>query len=82
MYSSGRYADPALFSMFTFQFVQGNARDPFPQLNSIVITEKTAKKFFGTDPNVVGKTVRMNNEYNYVVTGRGERSAAKFHPAI
>jgi putative ABC transport system permease protein len=69
MYSSGRYADPALFNMFTFQFVQGNARDPFPQLNSIVITEKTAKKFFGTDPNVVGKTVRMDNEYNYVVTG-------------
>jgi len=69
MYASGRYTDPALFSMFTVPFIQGKASDPFPQLNSIVITEKTAKKFFGNDANVIGKTVRMNNEQDYLVTG-------------
>ena len=69
LYAAGRYTDPALFSMFTFSFVQGSAADPFPQLYSIVITEKTARKFFGDAQNVIGKTVRINNEKNYTVTG-------------
>ena len=69
LYAAGRYTDPALFSMFTFSFVQGSAADPFPQLYSIVITEKTARKFFGDAQNVIGKTVRINNGKNYTVTG-------------
>jgi len=69
VYASGKYADPSLFSMFTFSFVQGNAGNPYPQLYSIVIPEKTAKKFFGNDQNVIGKTVRMNNDQDYVVSG-------------
>ena len=69
MYSAGRYADPSLFSMFTIPFVRGNAGNPYPQLYSMVITEKASKKFFGNDPNVIGKTVRMNNEKDYIVSG-------------
>ena len=48
------YAEPSLFSMFTFPFVQGNAKTAFEQLYSMVITEKTAKKFFGNEKNVIG----------------------------
>ena len=69
LYATGRYTDPALFSMLTFSFVQGSAANPFPQLFSMVITEKTARRFFGDAPNVIGKTVRINNEKNYTVTG-------------
>lgn len=69
MYASGKYAEPSLFSMFTLPFVQGNAANAFKQLYSIVITEKTAKKFFGTDQNVIGKTVRVGNAHDYVVSG-------------
>ena len=46
MYISGRYADPSLFSMFTFSFVQGNAGKPYSQLYSVVIPERTVKKLF------------------------------------
>ncbi len=67
--AAGKYVDSSLFSMFTLPFVQGNAKSAFAQLYSIVITEKTAKKFFGADKNVVGKTVRMDNKQDYVVTG-------------
>jgi putative ABC transport system permease protein len=67
--ASGRFVDPSLFSMFTLPFVEGSAINPFPQYYSIVITEKTAKKFFGEEKNVVGKTVRMDNKQDYVVTG-------------
>jgi ABC-type antimicrobial peptide transport system permease subunit len=69
MYASGKYAEPSVFTMFTLPFVQGNASSAFKQLYSIVITEKTAKKFFGNENNVVGKTVRIDNKQDYVVTG-------------
>ena len=63
------YVEPSFFSMFTLPFTQGNAGNAFAQLHSIVITEKTAKKFFGDEKNVIGKTVRMDNKQDYVVTG-------------
>ena len=69
MYASGKYAEPSVFSMFTFPFVQGNAAGAFSQLHSIVLTEKTAKKFFGDGKNVLGKTVKIDNKQDYVVTG-------------
>ena len=69
VYASGKYAEPSLFSMFTLPFVQGNAASAFKELYSIVITEKTAKKFFGNEKNVIGKTVRVDNKQDYVVTG-------------
>jgi predicted permease len=69
MYASGKYAEPSVFSMFTLPFVQGNAKTAFTQLHSIVLTEKTAKKFFGEEKDVLGKTVRIDNQQDYVVTG-------------
>jgi len=70
MYAGGAYTDSSLFSMLTIPFVEGSAGSAFKQLYSIVITEQTAKKFFGqTANNVVGKTVRMDNKQDYVVTG-------------
>jgi len=68
-YATGRYADPQVFSMFTLPFVQGDVHKPFPQLYSIVLTEQTALRFFGTTRGVVGKTLRMNNAKDYLVSG-------------
>jgi predicted permease len=69
LYASGRYADSSLFSMFTLPFIEGDAQHAFAQLHSIVITEKTAKKFFGEEKNVMGKNVRVDNKQDYVVAG-------------
>lgn len=69
MYASGSYADASLFSMFTFPFVQGNAKTAFKELHSMVITQSTAKKFFGDEENVIGKTVRVDNKQDYVISG-------------
>jgi predicted permease len=69
IYADGVYADSSLFSMFTIPFVQGNAGDAFKQIHSMVITEKAAKKFFGNDRNVMGRTVRLNNKQDYRITG-------------
>jgi putative ABC transport system permease protein len=56
------YAEPSLFNMFTLPFVEGNAASAFTQLHSVVITQKTAVKFFGTDKNVLGKNIRVDNK--------------------
>lgn len=69
IYASGMYVDASLFNIFTFPFIEGNAANPFPQLYSIVITEKTARKFFGDTRNVVGKTITIDNAQPYVVSG-------------
>ncbi len=69
VYATGKFAEPSLFSMFTLPFVQGDAKNALSQLYSLVITEKTAKKFFGNAKNVVGKTVRFENKQDYVITG-------------
>ncbi len=69
VYALGNYTEPSLFSMFTLPFVEGDAANAFTQLHSLVITEKTAKKFFGGEKNILGKTVRMDNQQDYVVTG-------------
>ena len=67
--AAGRFVDSSIFSMFTLPFVEGNAKSAFARLYSIVLTESTAKKFFGDVKNVVGKTVRMDNNQDYVVGG-------------
>ncbi len=69
VYASGLYAEPSVFSMFTLPFVQGNAKNAFAQLYSLVITEKTAKKFFGDEKSVVGKMVRVDSKQDYVISG-------------
>src|SRR5664279_3383658 len=67
--ASGAYVEPSFFSMFTLPFTQGNAGNAFQQLHAIVLTEKTAKKFFGDEKRVIGKTVRMDNKQDYVISG-------------
>src|SRR6185312_3306674 len=69
MYAFPNYADASLFSMFTFPFVQGNAKTAFKELHSMVVTQATAKKFFGDEKNIIGKTVRVDNKQDYVITG-------------
>jgi len=61
-------ADPSFFSVFTFPFVKGEPgtalNDPF----SIVLTEEMADKYFG-DEDPIGKVLKLNNRYDFQVTG-------------
>src|SRR5581483_8088433 len=65
---NGNYADPELFSMLELPFVKGSAADAFKELNSVVLSETMSKKFFG-NTNPIGKTLKVNNEQDYKVTG-------------
>ncbi|MCF6402364.1 ABC transporter permease [Chitinophaga filiformis] len=69
VYASGKYADPSLFDMFTLPFVEGNAATAFKDLYTMVITQKTAKRFFDDDKNIVGRRVKVDNQQEYVISG-------------
>lgn len=60
--------DPSIFEMFTFPFVKGEPKTALSTPYSIVITEEMAKKYFD-DQEPLGKTLKLNNQYNFMVTG-------------
>jgi putative ABC transport system permease protein len=62
------FADPSFFSVFDFNIIQGNLADPFPNDNSMVITEKTAERYFGNS-NPIGKIISTSYRENFTVSG-------------
>ncbi len=62
-------ADPSIFQIFTFPFVRGKPETALADLNSIVITEETAARYFG-DKNPLGQTLNIR-QFNaeFKVTG-------------
>lgn len=62
------FADPSFFSMFSFPLIKGDPAMPFKGNRCMVISASIAKKYFGSD-DPIGKTIRIDNNTNYAVTG-------------
>ena len=62
-------ADSAFFNVFTLPAIAGNTKTALNEPNTVVITETTARKYFGTS-NAVGKVIETNenNRTLYKVT--------------
>lgn len=54
--------------MFQFPLIAGNAEQVLDEASNIVITESTAKAFFG-DEDPMGKIIRVDNQYDLTVAG-------------
>lgn len=54
-------ADSTLFNVFTLPVLAGNPKTALAQPNSVVITERMAKKYFGT-ANALNKVLIFNNQ--------------------
>ncbi|GJM28951.1 MAG: ABC transporter permease [Cyclobacteriaceae bacterium] len=61
------FVDPGVFQTFTFPLIQGNPQTALDDPYSVVITPKTAQKYFG-EVNALGKTVRIR-DFDFAVTG-------------
>ena len=48
--------------------IKGDANNPFPDNNSVVITESIAKKYFGNE-NPIGKVIIANDSISFKVSG-------------
>ncbi len=62
------WVDPALFDIFSFNFIVGTkGSSSLQQPGTVVITKSTAEKYFGNE-NPIGKTIEVGNEYDYLIT--------------
>jgi predicted permease len=60
--------EPAFFDIFDYEWLAGNPETALTEPNSVVITEKWAKKFFG-NRNPIGQVMKADNKHNFKVTG-------------
>ena len=66
-----RMVDSSFFRMFDFDLVEGSRENPFPTSNSIILTENTARKYFGKQ-NPIGKNIELqlaNERVMFSVSG-------------
>jgi len=62
------YADNSIFDVFSYPLISRSEESPLARPYTMVISENTAKRYFGDD-NPLGKTMRLNDEEDYTVTG-------------
>ncbi|MFN0174422.1 MAG: FtsX-like permease family protein [Saprospiraceae bacterium] len=55
------YADNALLTMFSFPAIAGNTAGALNKLENVVITDRIAEKYFGSE-NAVGQTMYIGDE--------------------
>jgi len=72
------YADPSVFSVFTFPLLQGDPATALKEPRTVVLNERAAKKYFGSG-NAMGKTLVFNDSLLYKVTGVMKDIPAQAH---
>ncbi len=70
VFSEGKfiYADKEFLKMFTFSMICGNIETALVEPNSVLITEKTADKYFG-EKNPIGKILTVESKSDFKVIG-------------
>ncbi len=74
-YEDVKFVDPGILEMFTFPLVSGDQTTALKDVNSVVITEAMAIKYFGKE-DPLGKTLVFLNTMSLKVTG-----VMRNHPA-
>jgi putative ABC transport system permease protein len=62
------YADQSIFDVFSFELVEGNPKTALELPFTMVLTQETARRYFGRE-NPIGKFVQWDNRNDYQVTG-------------
>jgi len=64
------FADPSFFDLFSFKLLQGDPATALSASHFVLLTESTAKKYFGNQRDVIGKALRVGNDsVPYKITG-------------
>ncbi|MBM3435173.1 MAG: FtsX-like permease family protein [Bacteroidetes bacterium] len=62
------FSDSTLFDIFTYEFISGDPKSALTEPNTIVLTEKIARKYF-EDANPMGQVITSGSGRKYKVTG-------------
>jgi putative ABC transport system permease protein len=72
------YTDPIFFDVFTMALVQGDSKTALSQPNSLVISQSTAKRYFGEE-DPIGKTISVDDKMDFKITAVAENVPANSH---
>lgn len=77
------FGDENLFDVFTVDVLKGNPKTALNDPYSVMLTEETAKKYFGNE-DPINKVIRANDQFDVKVTGvyKDFPSNAHIHPNI
>jgi putative ABC transport system permease protein len=64
----GSRAGKDFFKMFSYPIIAGNVVTPLESTGSIAISRRMAEIFFGSPAAAVGKSLRYENQYTFVVS--------------
>lgn len=67
--ADGWYVGPEFFNIFSLKLVQGHADQVLKDDRSIVISRGLAKKLFNSEADALGKTLELQHNKSYQVTG-------------
>ncbi len=63
------YVDPNFISFFNLPLLYGDPKEALGEANRIVLTRQTAEKYFESAAAALGKILRIDNNYDAIVTG-------------
>ncbi len=67
-YEQGISADENFFEVFSFRLLRGDPKTVLAEPSTIVLTERLAEKYFGTE-EPLGKMIKIQEDYDVKVTG-------------
>jgi putative ABC transport system permease protein len=71
-------ADSTLFDIFSFSVVEGNQRSFLTQPYTVVLSDETARRYFGDTP-ALGRTIMMDGKTPFMVCGVVKAFPARSH---
>jgi putative ABC transport system permease protein len=78
----GGAADADFFKMFSYPLLQGNTQSALSSISDISISKKMAEEFFGSAQSAMGKTIRLDNRKDFIISSVfenvGANSSLKF----
>jgi predicted permease len=72
--AKGWEVGPEFFQIFSYKLLVGTPESVLKDMKSMVISKSLAVRLYGTDENVIGKTVEYNHETTFNISGVFEDS--------
>ncbi|MBN8576080.1 MAG: ABC transporter permease [Cytophagales bacterium] len=68
LYADVDFVEPEFFSLVNFPIVHGHPKNPMPNNQSVVLSEKMAAQLFGTKSEALGKEIIIFGSYHFTVS--------------
>ncbi|HEY4655854.1 MAG TPA: ABC transporter permease, partial [Cyclobacteriaceae bacterium] len=67
--ATGQYVGKDFFHIFSYPIIHGNKNHVWADRNSMMISEALAMKLFNASENIIGKTVELQHEQEFFISG-------------